>query len=310
MSSPSRSGSLVPAGGRRRSPARFWRSLCLILLFLPGLRPVWAAVNDLFPSGHVPAQPGATTFTLQAYERAQNGPYARGDRQADVDLSTSILALRLVHTLRIGETTVAGGFALPWVETESSSRGGAGQHARGLSDLRLGVTAWLINRPASAHYLTLGGVVVAPTGDYDERQTLNAGENRWKLTFVGGWQRDFGRRWIVELTPELAFHGDNDEYAGQRRLEQRMAYALTGYLRYRVSPAWHVHVGGQLNRGGATRLDGVDRNNPSNNDRVMAGVSWYLPQKQQLILRLARDTDLDHGFRTRREIALRYQVSF
>lgn len=276
-----------------------------------GLRTAGAAVNDFFPAGHVPASPGSTTVTLQAHERAQDGPYVRGEKSVDSDLSSSVFALRLVRTLRIGETTVAGGFLLPRVDARLSLPGGVPeQRSLGGGDLRIGATAWLAERPADAHYLTLGAVLVLPTGDYDDRRRLNPGENRWKLALVGGWQMGFGRRWIAELSPEVAFHGDNDEYAGKRRLEQHTAYALTGYLRYRLDREWQVYVGGQVNRGGATRIDGVDRHNPPNNDRVMAGISWYLPARQQLILRLARDVDLDHGFRMRREIALRYQVSF
>ena len=85
---------------------------------------------------------------------------------------------------------------------------------------------------------------------------------------------------------------------------------MTGYLRWRVSPAWHVHVGGQVNRGGETRINGVDQRNPANNDRVMAGMSWLLPEQQQIVLRFARDMALDNGFRTDREILLRYQKGF
>jgi hypothetical protein len=71
-----------------------------------------------------------------------------------------------------------------------------------------------------------------------------------------------------------------------------------------------VHVGGQLNRGGETRINGVDQRNPANNERVMAGMSWFLPAQQQVILRVARDTAIDNGFGTGREILLRYQKGF
>jgi hypothetical protein len=74
--------------------------------------------------------------------------------------------------------------------------------------------------------------------------------------------------------------------------------------------AWHAHVGGQVNRGGETRINGVGQRNPANNERVMAGMSWFLPDKQQIILHFARDTAIDNGFRTGREILLRYQKGF
>jgi hypothetical protein len=42
----------------------------------------------------------------------------------------------------------------------------------------------------------------------------------------------------------------------------------------------------------------------------MAGMRWFLPDKQQVILRFARDTEIDNGFRNGREILLRYQKGF
>lgn len=272
-----------------------------------------AAVNDIFPGDYFAAQPDTITASVYAYSREQAGPYAGGDKVFNGNLDSSILALRLVNTIRIGDTTVAGVLALPWINTDVSPAplaAALGQDAQGFTDLRLGLTGWLINNPASANYLALSAMVIAPTGDYDARQVVNAGENRWKLILGGGWQKDITPRFLVELSPEIAFYGDNDNYAINRRLEQRTSYALTGYLRWRVSPIWHMHVGSQINRGGATRIDGIDQRNQSNNERIMAGVTWFLPGKQQLILRMAKDTAIDNGFRTGREIALRLQKSF
>ncbi len=42
----------------------------------------------------------------------------------------------------------------------------------------------------------------------------------------------------------------------------------------------------------------------------MAGMTWFLPDKQQIILRLLKDTAIDNGFITEREVAVRYQKSF
>lgn len=70
------------------------------------------------------------------------------------------------------------------------------------------------------------------------------------------------------------------------------------------------YAGGQINRGVETLISGVDQRNPANNERVMAGMSWFLPDQQQVILRFARDNDIDNGFNTSREILLRYQKAF
>ncbi|MDP1524481.1 MAG: transporter [Rhodocyclaceae bacterium] len=286
--------------------------LRLISLLLPALAS-HAAVNDVMPGDYFPLQPGQTTLTVYAYDREFQGPYASGRQTFDGRIDSTVLALRAARGFRVGDTTVAGVAVLPWSDSRVSPAPLAtalGAQAKGLSDLRLGLTAWLINDKATANYLGISGMLIAPTGDYDGRQVLNAGENRWRYVVSAGWQKDITPRFLVELSPEIAFYGDNKDYAGKRRLEQRTSYAITGYLRWRVTPAWHVHVGGQLNRGGETRINGVDQRNPANNERVMAGMSWFLPEQQQVILRFARDTEIDNGFRTGREILLRYQKGF
>jgi hypothetical protein len=286
--------------------------LRFISLLLPALAS-HAAVNDVLPGDYFPLQPGQTTLTVYAYDREFQGPYAGGRKTTDGYIDSTVLALRAARIFRVGDTTLAGVAVLPWSDSRVSPAPLAtalGAKAEGLSDLRLGLTAWLINDKATANYFGISGMLIAPSGDYDARQVLNAGENRWRYVLSAGWQKDITPRFLIELSPEIAFYGDNANYTGNRKLEQRSSVALTGYLRWRVSPAWHVHVGGQFNRGGETRINGVDQRNPANNERVMAGMSWFLPEQQQVILRVARDTEIDNGFRTGREILLRYQKGF
>lgn len=287
-----------------------------LLRFLALLLPATlshAAVNDVLPGDYYPLQPDQSTLTAYAYDRQLKGPFTNGRKTFDGSINSSVLVLRAARSFRVGDTTMAGVVVLPWSAsqvTPASLAASLGAKAEGLSDLRLGLTAWLINDKTTAHYLGLSGMLIAPTGDYNARQILNAGENRWRFVFSGGWQKDITRRFLVELSPEIAFYGNNADYAGSRRLEQRTSYALTGYLRWRLSPAWHVHVGGQVNRGGETSINGIGQNNPANNERMMTGMSWFLPEQQQVILRFAQDIYIDNGFRTDREILLRYQRAF
>lgn len=286
--------------------------LRFLSLFLPAAAG-YAAVNDVLPGDYYPLQPGQITLAAYAYDRELQGPYAGGYKTFDGRIDSTVLALRATRFFQVGDTTLAGVAVLPWSDSRVSPAPLAtalGDKAEGLSDLRLGLAVWLINDKATANYLGISGMLIAPTGDYDARQVLNAGENRWRYVLSAGWQKDITPRFLVELFPEIAFYGDNADYTGNHKLEQRTSHALTGYLRWRVSPAWHVHLGGQVNRGGETRINGVDQRNPANNERVMAGMSWFLPDQQQIILHIAQDTDIDNGFRTGREILLRYQKGF
>ena len=284
-----------------------------ILIGLFAAAPTQAAVNDIFPGDYFPLVPGTSSVSLYAFDRDQTGPYANAAKLADGELASRIITLRLARAEQIGGHTVSGVLVLPWARSEASPAPLAdflGAPSEGLADLRLGAAIWLINDRLTANYLALNAFVIAPTGEYRAEKLLNAGENRWKLVLGGGWQKDITPKLLVELSPELAFYGDNDEYLGQGTLRQKPSYALTGYLRYRATSSWHLFLGGQLNAGGETEVDDLDRDDPAGNRRVMAGMTWFLPRGQQLILRGARESSIDNGFRTERELALRYQISF
>lgn len=283
----------------------------LIFLFMPVVG--YAAVNDILPGDYFPLQPGQTTLAVYAFDREFRGPYVAGRKLLDGKISSRVIAIRGARAFQVGDMTLASVAVLPWSNTHVTPAplaAGIGEQANGFGDLRLGLTGWLINDKANANYLGLSGMVIAPTGEYDARQILNPGENRWRVILYGGWQKDITPNWLIELSPEFAWYGKNDDYFGHRKLEQRASYALTGYSRWRLSPAWHVYAGGQLNRGGETRINGVDQNNPANNKRLMVGMTWFLPEKQQLILRFSRDVANDNGFRSKREITLRLQKVF
>ncbi len=66
-------------------------------------------------------------------------------------------------------------------------------------------------------------------------------------------------------------------------------------------------MGAQGNDGGATRINGVDQSNAPDNPRVMLGTTFNSDnRKHQWIVRLARDTDIQNGFKTDSELLVRY----
>ncbi len=280
--------------------------LCAVWLAWPAR----AAVNDILPADYFP--PAASSLALYAYDRNLDGPYANGEPLLDGKIDSQALALRAVWATEWQGYRVAPVVLLPWVRSEAAAPLDAilGRRAEGMGDARIGVTIWPLADKERARYLGVTGMAILPTGDYDSRQVLNSGENRWRFVLVGGFQQEIARDLLAEVIPEIAWYGENDDYRNGRRLQQDSSRALTAYLRYRLTPAWHVHVGGQINRGGATRIDGIDQHNPPDNTRTMLGVTWIGPAGQQAILRFGKDTEIENGFRTRREILLRFSQSY
>ncbi len=291
-----------------------FRTLCSGLSLVGiGLNAATAATNDVYPGDYFPSEPGDKIVSLYVYDRTSVGPYAKGTKQANGTLTGQIIAMRGVNTFELAGMTAASVVALTWADLAAKPvtlANAIGSNATGFGDLRLGLTVWPIKDRQNANYLGLSAMVIAPTGSYDGGQLLNYAENRWRLVLSGGWQRDITPKVLFELSPELTLYANNDDYAGNNTLEQDPALALTGYLRWRVTPAFHPHIGGQLNWGGEAKINGVTLDNPPENTRINLGATWFLPDKQQLILRLATEVKVENGFRTDREIALRYQKSF
>jgi hypothetical protein len=273
-----------------------------------------AAVNDVLPADFFPLATGTTTFAVYAYDRQFSGPYSQGNKLLDGQLSSQIVALRAGHFIEVAGMPISLVVVLPWSQNAVSPKPLAralGEEARGLGDLRFGATGWLVANRVSGEYLGLTGLFFVPTGDYDNRQALNVGENRYKFTLNGGWIKPLGGGFIFELIPEVAWFGNNTNYVGGRTLAQKTAYAISSHLRYRANQNWQFHLGGQINRGGETRINTVDQNNASDNSRLMLGTTYLTDDKShQLIFRVARDIEVKNGFKTDSEIMMRYMKIF
>ncbi|MCB4361069.1 transporter [Quatrionicoccus australiensis] len=273
-----------------------------------------AAVNDVLPADFFPLATGTTTFAVYAYNRQFSGPYSHGNKLLDGELSSQIVALRAGHFIEVAGMPVSLVAVLPWSQNAVSPTPLAralGEEARGLGDLRFGATGWLLANRESGEYIGLTSLLFVPSGDYDSRQALNVGENRYKFTLNGGWIKPLGSGVIFELVPEVAWFGDNTDYVGGRTLKQKTAYALSSHLRYRANQNWQFHLGSQINRGGETRINAVDQHNAPDNSRAVLGTTYLTDDKShQFIFRVARDLEVKNGFKINSEIMLRYMKIF
>ena len=273
-----------------------------------------AAVNDVLPADYFPLATGTSTIAVYAFDRQSQGPYSKGAKLIDGNLDTQIAVLRASHFIMVADMPVSLITALPWSQNSvdpTPLAGAIGKEANGFGDLRLGATGWLLANRESGEYFGVSGLLFLPTGGYNSRQVLNVGENRYKFTLNAGWIRPLGNSFILEVLPEAAWFGDNTDYAGGQKLTQKPSYALTSYLRYRASQNWQFHLGAQFNSGGETQINGIDQNNPPDNNRAMLGTTYQTDDKlNQWILRVARDTSVKNGFMTTSEVMLRYLRMF
>lgn len=272
-----------------------------------------AALNDVFPTDYGALSVGNTALTTYLYHRNFDSLYTRGNRVLTGDLQADVAALRAVHFLRVADYIVAPMVVLPYSTTQSDGamRQVLKETASGMGDFRFGATAWAYSRPETRDHLAVTLVFTAPTGEYETKRAVNPGDNRWKTTLAIGWIHGLGERWTVEVIPELAWYGSNDSFNGTLRQEQASTRSLTGYLRYRVQPGVEVFVGGQVNGGGETTVNGIPQNNGLHNShRESLGMVVGLNKNTQLIARYTRENAVENGLRLADEAALRLLLRF
>lgn len=293
--------------------ATLQRALSLVLAGLPTLSV--AALNDIYPTDHVALPDGKNNVAVYAINQDSTGPYKNGSKTAAGEITANLYALRVGKHFSFGENgqyTFGPLAILTWGEgTPNAKLKQLGiNDASGYGDLRLGSAVWFHIDRENREYGMVSASAILPTGTYDKTKALNYGENRYRYVLSAGWMRSLSDKWVIDLAPEIVYYGDNTEYLNTRRLSQDVSYAMTGILRYRITPAFQVYSSATINGGGATQVNGVSNASAPNNKRINAGMMLIDAGKQQVHLRFARDVSADSGFKLDREIALRYSAFF
>ena len=211
-----------------------------------------AAVNDIYPTDFIALPNGSVNVTIYAGHQKSSGPYASGVRSSAGEIKINQVAVRASRVFSVGQNDQyawAPVMVLSQANVNANATLGSsvfGPGASGMGDLRLGNAFWFhIDRPNRAYGL-IGLFAILPTGDYDSSRILNVGENRRRYVLSAGWMQPIGGKWLMEVSPEIAVYGDNDQYLGNRVRSQDASYALTTYLRYRQSDACSFMAAGRL----------------------------------------------------------------
>jgi hypothetical protein len=278
--------------------------------------PSWAfgALNDVFPADYVSMPAGKTVLTTYVYERHSSGPYAGGKQTSPWSLDASFGVFRLSRFFDLAGLRSAATVVTTYANQQLDGAGIPGyvnKSASGWYDIRLSGTVWVINQPEARHYLGLNVTFLAPTGSYQTNKLQNIGENRWRTASSIGWIRGIGNRWTAEAIGELAWYGSNDAYfPGQQTRQQSPTAALTSYLRYRWDNGLQTYAGYQWNNGGETQVAGVSQNDIARSQRASVGLIYPVTPGHVFNLRIAKDVQLENGFKTDREVAARWLVYF
>lgn len=132
-------------------------------------------------------------------------------------------------------------------------------------------------------FLTGALWMTMPTGDYDKDRIINIGSNRWVFKPELGFGTPIGPTWL-EINTYVSLFGDNKDYHGDSKLEQKPLYAIEGHYSYTINRALWVSLDATYNRGGESRIDGDWQDNKQENGLLGASLGFMLsPQFGGLI---------------------------
>ncbi len=146
------------------------------------------------------------------------------------------------------------------------------QSARGFGDPMLEFDINIIGPPAQKNIpdimryepgfsLDLLVDLAIPIGEYDNKQSLNIGQNRWYgrvgmpvIWQIGEWVP--GRRTTLELLPSVWFYGDNTDFVG-KTLQTDPSLQLDVHLTRDLTEHFWGSIDGVYYKGGKSTIDGV-----------------------------------------------------
>ncbi|WDU65092.1 transporter [Pseudomonas poae] len=124
-------------------------------------------------------------------------------------------------------------------------------------------------------FLTGAFWLTIPNGDYDKDRIINIGSNRWVFKPEIGFGTPIGPTWL-EINTYVSLFGDNKDYHGDSKLEQKPLYAIEGHYSYTLNRALWVSLDATYNRGGESKIDGDWQDNKQENGLLGASLGFML----------------------------------
>jgi hypothetical protein len=204
--------------------------------------------------------------------------YSRG---LDIAGKSALLSIALPYA-DLGLTGVLYG------ESASGRRKGLGDPRIRLAMNFYGAPATQLKDYIGYQQKTIVGVSVSvgmPFGRYLDDKLLNISANRWNVITQVGVSHSV-KRFTFESAVGVSVFTDNDEVLGARRLEQDPIGLWRGTLLYHFPKGSWIGTGFVYSNGGATTLEGVQRDDRQDNWRTGLTFSYPVARGHNIQLRV------------------------
>lgn len=254
---------------------------------------------DVDPGDYTALDPGTNLGVLYLQHAERNSLYSKGSKVSGKSgLDSDIGILRGVTFQQWGDHLIDLQLLLPFGHLKGQGESSGLGSQSGIGDPILANAIWFHKDPAKNRYLAITQYLYVPVGEYDHKDTLNLGENRWKYVFQGGYIHGLTEKWAIDLTGDVTFFGKNDDYTdASLTLKKAPQFQAQSYLRYQATDKLGLHVGVSRLWGGETEVDGVKQHDQPNQKKFMAGGSYFVTPKTQLMVTYGEDFSVDNGFK-------------
>lgn len=291
---------------------RRWPELRLALALCSALAAPQIHAVDV-DAGDYTALPAGTNLAMLYYQHAsRDALYASGHKvPIKARLDSQVGIARGVHFTEIGGYIVDPQFLLPFGKMKGKNDLSAMGSASGVGDLILAATVWLVNQPQTGTYFGITPFIYAPTGNYDHKDALNLGENRWKFALQAGFITKLAEKVSFDLVGDFTLHGKNNKYGPDKlTMKQKAAMQFQSYLRYHLSDSWDLRVGVSHTVGGETKLAGISQGDRLRTTKFSVGTAWFPAPDVQLLANYGRDSSVRNGLREDDRFNLRVMKLF
>lgn len=269
--------------------------------------PILCHALDVDPGDYTPMPEGTKLGLLYLQHAERDEFYLDGDKLSDkYKLDSDVAILRGVRYQNIGGYLTNIQLLLPFAHLSAGGDIDALGSESGMGDPILANAIWIDKEPSLNRALGITQYLFLPLGEYDKDNPMNIGENRWKYVFQGGYMHGISNNIVIDLVADVTFFGDNDDYTpADLTLEQEQQYQMQGFIRYKTGDKSAIHVGYSRLWGGETEVDGVRLGDESNQEKMLAGGSYFVSPRTQLLATFGRDISVESGFKEESRLNLR-----
>lgn len=264
-----------------------------------------ARAIDVGPADYTILPSGTALAMLYLQHLSADSLEVNGTAVPGSSFEANVGILRGLYYTAFGDLPAAYHLVIPFAEIGTARIGGADQPTTsGLGDTTLGLTVWPVQPDAPETGTSFGVSLFAtlPTGSH-EAGRIGIGEGTWSLTPQIGVIQGLGGGFFFDGALDVAFQGDHTEAGAEQ--SRRPSWQLQAMLRKQWGPATSLTVGYSGQRGGEQKVDGVETGLKTHRDQLRLYLTHFVDPTTQIQGMLARDFNVEGGFKYDSAVQLR-----